>query len=122
MKSIKSRHKTKFKQKLNISKKKPISKKKVLQKKVLQKKPIINNKNDIAFKQCQSVLKDYNTQIKKLIYKTYKSSVELQQIKDLLQVYYNENEHFKKFCKDNNISSYLLKRETQIYYSMKNYF
>jgi len=111
LKSIKSRHKIKFKQKLNISKKK-----------VLQKKSIINNESDIAFKEYINILKDYNIEIKKLIYKTYKSSVELQQIKDLLQVYYNNNEYFKKFCKDNNISSYLLKRETQIYYSMKNYF
>lgn len=61
--------------------------------------------------------------IKILSYKKYKTSIELYEIISKLSSFFNENPFFKIYCKNNNISSYFLKRspEGSVMYKLKEF-
>lgn len=106
LKCTKPRHKIKPKQKLkqNFFKKE-------------------NKKIDIEYTNFINFIKDsdnYND-LKKLIFKQYSSSVDLDKLKMKFKSFYNENNYFKKYCRDNNISYHFLNKTTVITIGSINY-
>lgn len=99
MKSTKSRHKIKLKPKL---------------KQVKTKKKKVEKKSDPELDQFMFVIQTYKLEIQKLIFKKYSSLSELEKIRNLLSVYYNVNNHFKNYCKLNQISYHFLNRQSII--------
>lgn len=95
MKCIKPRQKVKLKQKLNNVKK------------VSQTKKV-----DVEYEEYITFIKDLGNSldIKKLIYKQYLSSIELEKLKEKFKDFYFKNKYFKNYCKSNNISCYFLNR------------
>jgi hypothetical protein len=62
-----------------------------------------------------------NENIKKLIYKKYLSSIELENLKNKFKEFFNANKYFREYCKNNNISYHFLNRTSFIKSSSFNY-
>ena len=62
-----------------------------------------------------------NENIKKLIYKKYSSSIELENLKMKFKQLFNTNNYFREYCKNNNISYHFLNRTSFIKSSSFNY-
>lgn len=98
LKCLKPRHKVKLKQKSN-------------NKKVLQiKKVDIEYEEYIIFIKHSENISD----IKKLIYKQYSSSIDLERLKQKFKDFYFKNKYFRNYCKNNNISYHFLNRTSNI--------
>jgi len=67
---------------------------------------VVEKKVDLSLTDILELCKE---DIKKLTYKKYQTSIELNEIVSRLSIYYNDSIEFRKWCSTNNISSYLIK-------------